>query len=391
MKRAIALLLVCASLLSLCACGVSAGKANTFLADMEDKNFDPDQVSEGTRKKMFESEVFRSAVIEKMSAEEDLHPIFMMISVLEYMGYRDAEVKAALEDILEDYLSGLATSDDNITDIGYYAKMLSILQEDSFYRPDERMLEDTVSYLIENSLLTELLGSTPVESELGKMIRLLKNLSWQCYPIEGIQAVIRPHLAKAVEAWDEDSIVSYVNDVCDYGGADYFTPEELYPYDAVRALAESSGTALSLTGGYYSENIANYEDTHYWYDPLSHDQYTSGGVGLFEVTTKHTPYGDFLYRDYKHYAYMSPGDGRGDEREQVLWLRWQFSPEETGNLNREVLKKQEAITDFLNIAKRGRVYCFDNPKKQLLIMVIESNRITFVTEDEEHLYIAEYN
>ena len=153
---------------------------------------------------------------------------------------------------------------------------------------------------------------------------------------------------------------------------------DFFPYDVFTELAETDGEVLSLVNGYYSENRhdSKYQNEHYWYDPLGKKKYGSGGVGLFERTISYTPYGDFMHRDYSSIAYGSSGSGRGDEIIQELWVRCPNAYSDNYT-NVTVASGKDGAIVFLDIAKRGTIYSFGKNHKELAIVVVEKDMLTF--------------
>lgn len=391
MKKVMSFVLVLVMCLLLCACGVSSNAANDFVARIDDEAFNPTSISSGERDRMFEADTFKEAVITKINNDIGIKKTCNFLAKLESMDYKNPDVQSAFADVLENYLTELLSSDDNINQISEYVSALALLPDDSFYYQAEEKFISTVCSLISNNQLTLLRGSGPIENETGKLLVLSNELDRYEYYNETIKAELQSVIQKNIAEWSSDSIVRFVDDVQFWGGENYyFSVIDFFPYDVVKTLAESEGKVLSLVDGYYSENMSEYENVHYWKDPLDNKKYSSGGVGLFEMTIQYTPYGDFMYRDYKYIAYGSSGNGRGDEKELALWLRWQFSGDDN-KYNITLFESKDNINTFLNIAKRGNIYCFENSHKELLIAVIEKSMITFVVEDRGVIFSVSYS
>lgn len=391
MKKLISLLLIFALGLSLCACGVSSNAASSFITRVDGETFDPASVSDNERSRMFESDVFKDAVIARLTGDDSIKSVCTFLAKLESMGYENQDVQAAFQDMIANYLNALPSSDDNINAITDLISALRLLSEDSFYNQSEELFVSAVCDLITGNKLTLIRSNKPVEDETGKFLILANELAKCEYDNEALKAQMQAFIQQNITDWSADSIVRFADAVQLYAGDHYyFSPEDFFPYDAVKNLAESEGTLLSISDGFYSQNPDEFENVHYWHDPLDGKKYSSGGVGLFEKTIQYTPYGDFMYRDYKYIAYSSSGKGRGDEIEQYLWLRWKFTGDDN-NYNLKVFKSLDNIKEFLSIAKRGNIYCFENSHKELLIAVIEKDLITFVVEDRGVMFSVSYS
>ncbi len=385
MKNLVSLFLALVLCLSLCSCGVSPDSAYSFIARMDDKAFDPSSVSSKECESLFKSDVFSEAVIATIKGDIGLYKVCHYLSNLESMGYRSENVKAAFDEVFGACLEGLRFSDDNVDEIIKITRALALFSDDSYYYEGEERFVTVVCDLITDSKLTLIKGSSdePTESAIAKCLYLADDLEgdnyWAEYHNEAIKNALQAFVRKYVSELSSDGIAQFINDVqFELEENYYFSIIDFFPYDVFAELAETDGEVLSLVNGYYSENRhdSKYRNEHYWYDPLGNKKYGSGGVGLFERTISYTAYGDFMHRDYSSIAYGSSGHGRGDEIIQELWVRCPYANSDDYT-NVTVASGKDGAIVFLDIAKRGTIYSFGKNHKELAIVVVEKDMLTF--------------